>query len=193
MTMKKLGVLCAAGAAVFAALEAKASKGNCNDTPDVLLALGCRVRGDMPEEMLVMRAEAAAAFLLAHPGTLCIPCGGVVHADQTKSEAEAIREILLARGVEADRILLEDQSKTTFENFLNAKKLIDALELPAPKIAFMSSDFHLLRASQIAKQAGLPCEALPAPSPERERIKNYLREAAVFPLLLTELHKRKGE
>ena len=195
--MKLLRVSAAAAAAVaaFGALEARASRGNCSGDVDVLLVLGCRVRGDQAEEMLVMRAQTAADYLLAHPKTLCIPCGGIVHADQTKAEAQAIREILLSRGVADDRILPEDQSKTTFENFVNAKKLIEDLCLSSPKIAFMSSEFHLLRASQIAKLAGLPCEALPAPSPEREKTRNYLREAAVFPLLLAELciHKNKGE
>ncbi len=179
-------------AAAFAALEAKASKGNCAEPADVLLVLGCRVRGDQPETMLTMRAEAAADYLRFHPKTLCIPCGGIVHDDQTKSEAQAIREILLSRGVADERILLEDRSKTTFENFLNAKKLNEALELPAPKVAFLSSEFHLLRASQIAKLANFPCKALPAPSPKEEKAKNYLREAFVFPLLLAELHKKKG-
>ena len=185
-------VLAACGAA-FAALEAKASKGSFSGDADVLLVLGCRVLGDEAEPMLKMRAEAAADFLLAHPNTLCIPCGGIVHADQTKSEAQAIKEILLSRGVEDTRILLEDRSKTTLENFLNAKKIIASLPLNAPKVAFLSSEFHLLRAAQIAKLADLPCEAVPAPSPQTEKAKNYLREAAVFPLLLTELHKRKGK
>ncbi len=180
-------------AAVFAAMEAKACKGSFSGAADVLLVLGCRVRGDRAEEMLTMRAEAAADFLLRHPQTKCIPCGGIVHADQTKSEAQAIREILLSRGVADARIFPEEQSTTTFENFLNAKRMIGALCPDGPKVVFMSSEFHLLRAAQIAKLADLPCESLPAPSPKKDKAKNYLREAAVFPLLLTELHKRKGE
>ncbi len=191
--LKLLGAAAAVSAAAFAALEAKAGRGTCTGDVDVLLVLGCRVRGDRAEEMLRLRAETAADELLAHPKTLCIPCGGIVHADQTKSEAEAIREILLSRGVGEERILLEDRSQTTLENFLNAKKLIAGLGLNAPRVAFLSSEFHLLRAMQIAKLAGLSCEALPAPSPKKDRVKNYLREAAVFPLLLAELHKRKGE
>ena len=189
----RAAALFGAFAAAFAALEASSSKGNCTEDADVLLVLGCRVRGDRAEEMLTMRAEAAADYLLSHPQTLCIPCGGIVHDDQTKSEAEAIGEILISRGVAPERIIPEDRSKTTFENFLNAKKIIASLKLSAPRVAFLSSEFHLLRAMQIAKLAGLSCKALPAPSPKNEKVKNYLREAAVFPLLLTELHKRKGE
>ena len=186
-------VLLGVSAAAFAALEAKMSKGTYTGNADVLLVLGCRVRGEEAEEMLRMRAEAAADYLLSHPQTLCIPCGGIVHDDQTKSEAAAIREILLARGVAPERIVLENRSKTTLENFLNAKRIMETLQLSAPRVAFMSSEFHLLRAMQIARLAGLSCEALPAPSPKKDKPKNYLREAAVFPLLLAELHKRKGE
>ncbi len=189
--MRLCAALAACGAA-FAALEAKASKGSFSGDADVLLVLGCRVRGEEAEDMLKMRAEAAADVLLAHPKMVCIACGGIVHPDQTKSEAQAIREILLSHGVEEPRVLLEDQSKTTLENFLNAKKIVASLPLEAPRVAFLSSEFHLLRAAQLAKLAHLSCEAVPAPSPQAKKAKNYLREAVVFPLLLTELHKRKG-
>ena len=84
----------------FAALEAKASRGTCKTTPDALLILGCRVRGETAEPTLRMRAEAAAAFLREHPTVIAVPCGGIVHDDQQKSEAQAIKEILLENGID---------------------------------------------------------------------------------------------
>ena len=178
-------------AAAFAALEADASRGDSEPQADVLLVLGCRVRGEEAEPTLRMRAETAAQWLNAHSAAICIPCGGIVHADQTKSEAEAIREILLENGVEEERIFLEDRSQTTLENFLNAKALLENLGLPAQRIAFVSSEFHLFRARQIAKIAGLNAQTVAAPSPKNLKLKNYLREALVFPLLAGEIHKTK--
>lgn len=178
-------------AAVFAALEAKASCGNCRETPDALLILGTRVRGDEAEPALRMRAERAAAFLREHPDVIAVPCGGIVHDDQTKSEAQAIREILLEHGVADSRILLEDQSKTTFENFRNAERLLLESGLSAPRIAVLSSDFHLLRASLIGRLCGVRAETVAAPSPKNEKLKNYLREALVFPLLPLEYLRKK--
>ena len=182
--MKGKGVIAAAAAPgiLFAAAEFKSSKGSCTETPDVLLILGCRVRGDEPEEMLRMRAARAASFLQAHPATVAVCCGGIVHDDQTKSEAQAIREILLQNGIPDSRILLEDRSQTTYENFVNAAQLLKQHGIETDNIAFLSSEFHLLRASLIGRLAGIKAQTVAAPSPKEERAKNYLREALVFPL-----------
>jgi len=177
--------------ATFAALEMKASRGRCLCPPDVLLILGCRVRGTEPEPMLRMRAERAAQFLKQHPACTAVCCGGIVHDDQQKSEAQAIREILLQSGISDSRILLEDQSQTTFENFVNAKRLLKEHGVRADNVAFLSSDFHLLRASLIGRLAGVHAATVAAPSPKNEKCKNYLREALVFPLFPLEYLKKR--
>lgn len=171
----------------FAACEAAAKNGNLSGEPDFLLILGCRVKGDTPDEMLRLRAEAAAKFLNEHKNVRAICCGGIVHEDQTKSEAQAIKEILLQNGIESERIFLEDRSQTTFENFVNAKKLIDSLKPEKePVIAFISSEFHLMRASVIASLVGVRASSIPAPSPKKGRALYYVYEGLVFPLLYRE-------
>lgn len=171
----------------FAACEAAAKNGNLSGEPDFLLILGCRVKGDTPDEMLRLRAEAAAKFLNEHKNVRAICCGGIVHEDQTKSEAQAIKEILLQNGIESERIFLEDKSQTTFENFVNAKKLIDSLKPEKePEIAFISSEFHLMRASVIASLVGVKASSVPAPSPKKGRALFYVYEGLVFPLLYRE-------
>lgn len=187
--MKIRGALFAlsAAAGTFALCEAKAKNGNLDCEPDFLLILGCRVRGSEPEQTLLMRAEAAADFLNRHKNTVAICCGGIVHEDQTVSEAAAIEKILTGSGIEKERILLEDKSQTTFENFLNAKAIIDSLKLQKqPVVAFLSSEFHLMRASFIASLCKVKVKSVPAPSPKKLRAKNYVREALVFPLLFQE-------
>ena len=171
----------------FAACEAAAKNGNLSGEPDFLLILGCRVKGDTPDEMLRLRAKAAAKFLNEHKNVRAICCGGIVHEDQTKSEAQAIKEILLQNGIESERIFLEDKSQTTFENFVNAKKLIDSLKPEKePVIAFISSEFHLMRASVIASLVGVRASSIPAPSPKKGRALYYVYEGLVFPLLYRE-------
>ena len=178
----------------FAACEAAAKNGNLSGEPDFLLILGCRVKGDTPDEMLRLRAEAAAKFLNEHKNVRAICCGGIVHEDQTKREAQAIKEILLQNGIESERIFLEDKSQTTFENFVNAKKLIDSLKPEKePEIAFISSEFHLMRASVIASLVGVKASSVPAPSPKKGRALFYVYEGLVFPLLYREyLGKHTG-
>lgn len=179
--MKAIGAVLAGVAAVFAACEAKASKGNLSGEPDVLLILGCRVRGEEAEETLAMRIEKAAEFLRENKNTLAVACGGIVHKDQFKSEAEVIYEGLIKRGIEKERIILEDKSKTTAQNFINAQKLID---LENRRVAFLSSEFHLMRADMIAKRCGVSCSTVAAPSPKKLLIKNYVREFWAVPLIL---------
>ena len=171
----------------FAACEAAAKNGNLSGEPDFLLILGCRVKGDTPDEMLRLRAKAAAKFLNEHKNVRAICCGGIVHEDQTKSEAQAIKEILLQNGIESERIFLEDKSQTTFENFVNAKKITDSLQTEKePKIAFISSEFHLMRALVIASLVGVRVSSIPAPSPKKGRALYYVYEGLVFPLLYRE-------
>lgn len=158
---------------LFVIAEVKAHKGNAEGEKDYLLILGCRVRGKEAEETLRMRAVRAAEYLKEHRETVAVACGGIVHDDQYISEAQAIEEILIAEGIEKERIIREDKSTTTVENFKNAKKLIGNED---SSLALLSSDFHLMRARLIAKRAGLDCQTVSAPSPEKEKAKNYMRE-----------------
>ncbi len=169
--------------AVFIISEAVASKGSLKSEPDILLILGCRVRGEKAEETLMMRIEKAAEFLEENKNTLAVACGGIVHKDQYKSEAQVICDELVKRGVEKSRIVLEDKSKTTAQNFINAGKLLD---LKGKKVAFLSSEFHLMRANMIAKKCGVRAATVAAPSPKKLLIKNYLRELGAIPLILND-------
>lgn len=179
--MKTVGALLAGAFALFAAGEAVASKGNLSGEPDVLLILGCRVRGEEAEETLMMRIEKAVEFLKENRNTLAVACGGIVHKDQFKSEAQVICDELIKRGIEKERIILEDKSKTTAQNFINAQRL---LGLENKKVAFLSSEFHLMRASMIAKRCSVKAETVAAPSPKKLLIKNYLREFWAIPLII---------
>ena len=179
-----LGIILLCLVGVFVMNEIRHHKGTSTAAPDFLLILGCRVRGDKAEQTLMMRIEAAAEYLKKHPDVIAIPCGGIVHDDQTKSEAEVIAENLVAMGIDNERIILEDKSLTTVQNFVNAKKIIGEMNKSEGSIAFLSSDFHLYRASVIAKKCGVKAESVAADSPSELKIKNYIREFVCFPALL---------
>lgn len=170
---------------IFVIAEIKAHNGNAEGEKDYLLILGCRVRGNEAEETLYMRCEKAAEYLNAHKNTVAIACGGIVHDDQYVSEAQVISDILVSKGIERERIILEDKSRTTVQNFVNARKIIDSMgEFYSDRIAILSSDFHLLRSALIAKKTGFICQTVSAPSPKQELIKNYIREFFCFIVLI---------
>ncbi|MBQ8503304.1 MAG: YdcF family protein [Clostridia bacterium] len=175
-------------AVIFGAREHKASKGTLTKAPDVLLVLGCRVRGERAEPTLQMRIDKAAEYLNENKGTLAIVCGGIVHKDQLRSEAEVMKEGLVSKGIEGERIILEDKSKTTVENFINAKEIMKSAGIEKnSSVAVLSSEFHLMRVKVIAEGCGLTVETLAAPSPKKELIKNYIREFFAFPITYSDI------
>lgn len=175
------------GLSAFAYKEHKASKGTLKSEADILLILGCRVRGNEAEPTLQMRIDRAAEYLKENKNTIAIACGGIVHKDQFRSEAQVISDKLLSKGIEKERVILEDKSRTTVENFINAKKIMADMGFDTKaKVAMLSSEFHLMRARVIAERCGLAVETLPAPSPKKEKIKNYVRELFAFPMAYTQ-------
>ncbi len=169
---------------VFFIKEMKASKGTAKAVPDVVLLLGYRVRDDKPAPILMMRIERAAEYLKENKDTDIIVCGGIVNSkDQHRTEASIMYDELVKLGVERERIILEDKSRTTVENFLNAKKIIaERYGKKEVSVAVLSSEFHLMRAGVIAKRCGLKADTIAAPSPKKEKVKNYVRELFAFPL-----------
>lgn len=170
---------------LFVIFEIKFSKGNEKENADILLILGCRVKGGHAEETLSMRIEKATEYLLKNKSTLAIACGGIVHDDQTKSEAKVIKDTLVANGVESERVVLEDKSLTTMQNFLNAKKIIETeKDIKTLSVAVLSSEFHLLRALLLARRCKFKIDfTVAANSPKDKKIKNYLREFVLIPIV----------
>ena len=78
-----------------------------------------------------------------------------------RTEAAVMRDILLERGVPEEKLTLEDQARTTKDNFRNAAQLID----PDEPVVLISSNYHMDRAVMTAKSAGFThVLRLPAPS-----------------------------
>lgn len=98
------------------------------------------------------------AALLFHAG--CAPrllasAGGGIHWPAIASEAEAMRALLLEFGVPEGALLVEDQSRTTFENARYSAELLGE----RPRILLVSSAWHLRRAVPLFERAGF--EVLP--------------------------------
>lgn len=132
---------------------------NFKDDCDYLLILGGNVFGaDTPSPQLFERMKAAANYLSEHKDVIAVPCGGCFRDGQKKSEAAIIGDYLISQGIDPERIILEDKSTTTYENFEFGIPIIEnhsGKEAESLKIAFLSSDYHMHRAGIIAKQSGI--------------------------------------
>lgn len=153
---------------------------------DAVLVLGARVyESGAPSATLAARLDVAKQFLDEHPQALAVLCGGQGD-NEPVPEAWAMRDYLLAQGVSADRLILEDASNNTIQNIANAKTLLDTT-FGDYRTAVISSDFHLARARRLMESAQLDAYAIPAPTPYlAQRAALHLREyGSIMGLVLT--------
>ncbi len=132
------------------------------DEPATLIVLGCKVEGDRPSVALLRRVDTAADYLLAHPSVRVIVSGGQ-GPDELISEAEAMRRALVDRGVDEERILVEDRSTSTLENLTFSKEILTENGLGTSAIV-VSEGYHMYRALRVADRVGLDAQGLAAPS-----------------------------
>lgn len=165
------------------------AKRNYRDGCDYLMVLGGNVIGaETPSPQLKERIKAATDYLKENTACFVVPCGGCFRPEQKKSEALIIAEHLITSGIDKNRIILEDKSTTTFENFKFARKIIEnhsGKDINKVSLAFLSSDYHLHRAALIAQRCGIrKIGRVACPTP-KEAYKRYLRECVVaYELLL---------
>ena len=119
-----------------------------------VVVLGCQVSANgEPTVMLRDRIDAAYDYLTAHPESRCVASGGQ-NDNEPISEAACIRNTLAARGIDPDRILLEDRSRSTEENLRFTAEIIRQQGFN-PRVAIASDNFHQLRAGVWAEKDGL--------------------------------------
>lgn len=123
------------------------------DRVDVVIVLGCRVRGETPSSLLRSRCYNAAEVLKEHPEAVCIVAGGQGPGEDI-TEAEAMRRLMTEYGIAEERIYKEDKSTSTAENFAFSLDIMEREGLGG-NVAVVTSDYHQYRASLYAKRAGL--------------------------------------
>ena len=128
------------------------------DREQVILVLGCRVRGNEPSTELVKRADAAYKFLLSNPQSVAILSGGQGR-DENISEALCMQNILIDRGIIKDRLILEDKSSSTEENIRYSLEIMAELGMKR-EAAVVTSMYHQKRAQLICKRYGLSVKAV---------------------------------
>lgn len=147
------GLLCA-GVAMVLFLETFVISGMNSIAPanmDYLIVLGSRVDPDGPSPSLRRRLNAAMDYLENSPDTIIIASGGQGR-DEPMSEAQCIRDELVAMGIDESRILLEDKSTATNENIAYSMAM---MEDPSASVGIITNNYHVYRAQRIAEKAGL--------------------------------------
>ena len=139
---------------------------------DYLIVLGAHVRYGKPSNVLAKRLDAAYDYAIEHEGVKVIVSGGQ-GGNETTTEAYAMARYLEEKGLDGDRILLEEASRNTDENLTFSYKIAGA----DAKIAVVSNDFHIFRAVHLAREAGFKDpQALAARDDVRTMPADLLRE-----------------
>ena len=123
-------------------------------TEDAVIVLGAAVHGKTPSLTLKKRLDKAVEYHKQNPNAIIVVSGGQGNGEDI-SEAEAMKTYLVEQGVAADKIIKEDKSTSTTENFTFSKEILDKHFNKDYTTCFITNEYHVLRAADCAKNVGL--------------------------------------
>ncbi|MFT8323546.1 MAG: YdcF family protein [Bacillus sp. (in: firmicutes)] len=154
-------------------IKKTAAKKPPEDIPYIIV-LGAKVNGETLSKALRFRADKAFDYWEKNQHSKIVVTGGQGKGEAI-TEASALKNYFLEKGVKEENILLEDTSTTTYENIQFSKKLYDINEA-----VIVSNDFHLFRAVTIARKEGIKAYSLAAATPIYYKPTLYMREYAAI-------------
>lgn len=130
---------------------------------DFIIVLGSRVIGMKVPPLLAGRIEKAIEFYnnqakISKPPKI-IFSGGQGSGEEI-SEAIAMQNYAISKGIPPEDTIAEDKSVNTQQNMRFSKNIMDKLMPNGYKSIFVTNNYHLLRAGIYAKMAGLKSEGL---------------------------------
>jgi len=159
---------------------------------DYILILGCQIgRDGKVTKLLQSRADRAIEFAemqkkATGKGIVFIPSGGKGKNEKV-SEAAAINEYLLSRGIPESLIMIEDRSTNTYENFKYAVEMIKKVtDKKAPQIAFSTTNYHVFRAGLMARRQQIKVEGIGSKTRSYFWVNAFIRE-----FIATAFYKRR--
>ena len=135
-----------------------------NYDKDFIIILGSKIQEDGNlTPLLKGRVDKAMDFAnkqyeMAKKKIIYIPSGGK-GTDEVISEAEAIKNYLIKKGIKKDQIITENKSTNTIENMKYSKKIIEEINKNGT-IAFVTTNYHVFRSGVIANKEGIDCEGI---------------------------------
>ena len=124
-----------------------------NKKLDYIIVLGAGIKGKKVTPLLAGRIDKGIELLKYNPNAKLILSGGMGPGEDIP-EGVAMAAYAKDKGVSDERIIVEDKSKNTYENLLFSSKLIDKEN---PKLALVTTSYHVFRALVFAKKLQIPC------------------------------------
>ena len=121
---------------------------------DYVIVMGAGIRGDEPSLSMLNRLKPTLEYMQENPEAVAIVSGSQAE-DEIVSEASVMKRWLEDQGIAPERILLEDQANSTYENLVFSLKMIEATGGdPQGDVVIVSSDYHLCRIRLLAEALG---------------------------------------
>ncbi|MFJ9074269.1 YdcF family protein [Streptomyces sp. NPDC102278] len=96
------------------------------------------------------------------PAPLLLPSGGK-GSNEKVAEARAMADWLIAEGVPAEHVVLEDRSRTTEENLAFSRTIMEQAKADY-RCVVVTNNFHAFRAAMMARKAGVNGQVLGSPT-----------------------------
>lgn len=157
-----------------------------NTTPkpsDTIIVLGAKLIGNEPSTMLRLRLDETLRLYVNGYAPMIIVSGGQ-GADEDYTEAKVMHDYLVAHGIPAQAILLEENSSNTYQNLMNSQRIMR--EHGLNQAIIVSNASHIRRSLVLAQNLGIKASGSPAPMANNYLLtaKQYAREGAAMISLL---------
>lgn len=164
----------------------RGAKGDEPEAADAIIVLGRELAADQPTPVFEARLRQAESLWRRGLAPRLFIAGGTT-GTASRSEAEAGRAWLVARGLPVEAILLEDRSQHTLENLFNVR---NQMRVQGWRTLLLVSDpLHLARARATALGLALQVRCSPATdAPPRPGTFAWWQRAALEGFLLHWYH-----
>ena len=123
--------------------------------PDSIIVLGSGLIGDKVPPLLAQRLTKGKTIYDQFQGRPKLIVSGGQGADELTSEAAAMANYLIEQGVPEEDILIENRSRTTFENLTFSKAILEKEGLEKD-VLVVTNSFHALRAGVFMRRLRIP-------------------------------------
>lgn len=124
-----------------------------NYKEDVVIILGSGVKNGKVGKPLQLRLDAGIEYSHKNPDAYIVVTGGLTPQKDT-TEAAVMKDYLVQHGIAEEKIIVEDKSLSTLENYRFSKELLEKYKIKHDSIVFITNDFHIYRAKTYAKFCG---------------------------------------
>lgn len=162
---------------LFAFLLVAGHVNNPKGSEKVVIVLGAALSGDKPSPILAKRLDKTVDYLADNKECIVIASGGQ-GPDEVVSEALAMKNYMLEKGVDSNKIYIEDKSTTTEENLRYSLEIMKELGFDeATPVVIVTNDFHCFRSGRYAEAEGYKnVRTLATNTPAILWLPNYIRE-----------------